>query len=73
MEEAKHLDPLNPPEGVICLCVIQTIDPDTGIPVVDIQGHIRNEAYALDLLERAKGVLSEWHKMNKESEMQKID
>ena len=59
--EAKRLDPLNPPEGVVCIAIIQTIHPETKKPVIDLQGHIRNEAYALDLLDRAKIVLQEYH------------
>ena len=56
------IDPLKPPAGVIILTVLQYFDKKSGKVVCDVQGHINNEKFALDMLDTGKKAVIEYHK-----------
>ena len=57
--KAVTVDPLNPPEGIVCIAVIHTIR--NGEPYIDVQGHINNEQAAITLLTMAIEEVKNFH------------
>lgn len=62
------LDPLNPPVGIETILIIETIHPDTGAPIIDVQGgllkDLRNKDYTLNLMRMATVIVEKWFDQN---------